>query len=122
MTFFVAVVDFEAGKLTYSSAAHNPPWLYRKGKDGRYAAQSLTAEGLRLGETRDAAQLARYQALFPVFWESEHVDGVTLWGYVRGAHWRTNQGDWLMYGEANAAIQNQPPTMPIASGTSSAAI
>ncbi len=45
----------------------------------------------------DAAQLARYQALFPVFWESEHVSGVTLWGYVRGAHWRTNQGAWLMY-------------------------
>ena len=28
----------------------------------------------------DAAQLARYQALFPVFWESEHVHGVTALG------------------------------------------
>ena len=55
----------------------------------------------------DAAQLARYQALFPVFWESEHVNGVTLWGYVRGAHWRTNQGAWLMYpnGAERPALQ-----------------
>ena len=55
----------------------------------------------------DAAQLARYQALFPVFWESEHVEGVTLWGYVRGAHWRTNQGAWLMYpnGAERPALQ-----------------
>jgi endo-1,4-beta-xylanase len=55
----------------------------------------------------DALQLARYQALFPVFWESEHVKGVTMWGYVRGAHWRTNQGDWLMYpnGAERPALQ-----------------
>ena len=55
----------------------------------------------------DAAQLTRYQALFPVFWENEHVHGVTLWGYVRGAHWRTNQGDWLMYpnGAERPALQ-----------------
>jgi endo-1,4-beta-xylanase len=55
----------------------------------------------------DAVQLARYQALFPVFWESEHVNGVTMWGYVRGAHWRTNQGAWLMYpnGAERPALQ-----------------
>jgi endo-1,4-beta-xylanase len=55
----------------------------------------------------DAAQLARYKALFPVFWESEHVDGLTMWGYVRGAHWRTNQGAWLMYpnGAERPALQ-----------------
>ena len=52
-------------------------------------------------------QLARYQALFPVFWENEAVKGVTLWGYVRGAHWRTNQGAWLMYpnGAERPALQ-----------------
>jgi endo-1,4-beta-xylanase len=55
----------------------------------------------------DALQLARYQALFPVFWENEHVKGVTMWGYVRGAQWRTNQGDWLMYpnGAERPALQ-----------------
>src|SRR6185436_6374420 len=47
------------------------------------------------------------QALFPVFWESEHVHGVTVWGYVRGAHWRTNRGAWLMYpnGAERPALQ-----------------
>jgi endo-1,4-beta-xylanase len=55
----------------------------------------------------DAAQLARFKALFPVFWESQHVSGVTMWGYVRGAHWRTNQGAWLMYpnGAERPALQ-----------------
>ena len=42
-----------------------------------------------------------------MFWESEHVKGVTMWGYVRGAHWRTNQGAWLMYpnGAERPALQ-----------------
>lgn len=55
----------------------------------------------------DAAQLARYQALFPVFWENQYVHGMTLWGYVRGSQWRTNQGDWLMYpnGAERPALQ-----------------
>ena len=30
----------------------------------------------------DAAQLADYKRLFPVFWEHPAVKGVTLWGYV----------------------------------------
>ena len=25
------------------------------------------------------------------------VKGVTIWGYVRGFHWRNAQGDWLLY-------------------------
>ena len=59
------------------------------------------------GVQDDAAQLARYQALFPVFWESPAVKGVTMWGYVQGAHWRTNQGAWLMYtnGAERPALQ-----------------
>lgn len=55
----------------------------------------------------DPAQLARYQALFPVFWESEAVKGVTLWGYMQGSHWRSGQGAWLMYtnGAERPALQ-----------------
>jgi endo-1,4-beta-xylanase len=45
----------------------------------------------------DVAQTQRFQALFPVFWESDAVKGVTLWGYMRGSHWRTGTGAWLMY-------------------------
>jgi hypothetical protein len=59
------------------------------------------------GVQDDAAQLQRYQALFPVFWESPGVKGVTMWGYVQGSHWRTNQGAWLMYtnGAERPALQ-----------------
>jgi endo-1,4-beta-xylanase len=45
----------------------------------------------------DPAQLQRYQALFPVFWESPAVKGVTLWGYMQNSHWRSGTGAWLMY-------------------------
>ena len=59
------------------------------------------------GVQDDALQLQRYQALFPVFWESPAVKGITMWGYVQGAHWRTNQGAWLMYtnGAERPALQ-----------------
>ena len=72
------------------------------------------------GVQDDAAQLQRYQALFPVFWESPAVKGITMWGYVQGAHWRTNQGAWLMYpnGAERPAlqwlvkyVQNNPPVI-----------
>ena len=59
------------------------------------------------GVQDDALQLARYKALFPVFWENEAVKGVTMWGYVQGGHWRTSQGAWLMYpnGAERPALQ-----------------
>jgi endo-1,4-beta-xylanase len=59
------------------------------------------------GVQDDALQLARFQQLFPVFWEHEAVKGVTLWGYVQNSHWRTNTGAWLMYpnGAERPALQ-----------------
>lgn len=53
MTFFIGVVDFGSKTLSYSSAGHNPPWLFKKDGD-RYSLNSLTAVGQRLGESRDA--------------------------------------------------------------------
>jgi endo-1,4-beta-xylanase len=55
----------------------------------------------------DPAQLQRYQTLFPVFWESEAVKGITLWGYMQGSHWRSGTGAWLMYtnGAERPALQ-----------------
>ena len=40
---------------------------------------------------------ANFQRIFPTFWEHPAVKGVTIWGYVRGFHWRNAQGDWLLY-------------------------
>jgi len=69
------------------------------------------------GVQDDNVQLQRYQALFPVFWESPAIKGITMWGYVQGAHWRTNQGAWLMYtnGAERPALQwlvNYVPDVP----------
>ena len=47
----------------------------------------------------DAAQLAEYQRVFPLFWQHPNVRGVTLWGY-RVGHWRTNQGANLVNADA----------------------
>ena len=47
----------------------------------------------------DAAQLAEYQRVFPLFWENPNVKGVTLWGY-RPGHWRTAQGANLVNTDA----------------------
>lgn len=52
MTFFCGVIDFEEGQFTYSSAGHNPPWLFKK-ENGGYKLNSMIAEGQRLGEVRD---------------------------------------------------------------------
>jgi endo-1,4-beta-xylanase len=59
------------------------------------------------GVQDDNLQLQRYQALFPVFWESPGVKGITMWGYVQNSHWRTAQGAWLMYtnGAERPALQ-----------------
>ena len=56
MTFFVGVIDFERLTITYSSAGHNPPWLFEKEEDGSFTLQSLTAVGQRLGEGRDVPE------------------------------------------------------------------
>jgi sigma-B regulation protein RsbU (phosphoserine phosphatase) len=52
MTFFIGVIDFDTGTLSYASAGHNPPWLFKK--DGEsFKLNSLTAAGNRLGEARE---------------------------------------------------------------------
>ncbi|MET0389862.1 MAG: endo-1,4-beta-xylanase [Polyangiales bacterium] len=40
----------------------------------------------------DDEQRKVMEAQFPLFWEHEHVAGITLWGYVAGATWRTDTG------------------------------
>ncbi len=77
----------------------------------------LDLDGVVAGVVNHEIQLANYQRVFPVFWEHPAVKGVTIWGYVRGFHWRNQQGDWLLYpngGERPALqwliryVQNKP--------------
>jgi endo-1,4-beta-xylanase len=57
----------------------------------------LDLDGVLSGVLNHEVQLANYQRVFPVFWEHPAVEGITIWGYVRGFHWRNAQGDWLLY-------------------------
>ena len=52
MTFFLGVIDFKTKKMKFSSAGHNPPWLFRTA-DGVIQHKSLVATGTRLGEFPD---------------------------------------------------------------------
>jgi endo-1,4-beta-xylanase len=40
----------------------------------------------------EAGQLAKYQDVFPGFWEHSAVKGVTLWGYIVGQTWVDGSG------------------------------
>jgi len=40
----------------------------------------------------DAGQLAKYQDIFPAFWNHNSVKGITLWGYIVGQTWRDGTG------------------------------
>lgn len=57
----------------------------------------LDIDGVLTGVVNDPVQVANFQRIFPTFWEHPGVKGVTIWGYVRGFHWRNAQGDWLLY-------------------------
>jgi endo-1,4-beta-xylanase len=45
-----------------------------------------------IANNTDASQLAKYQDVFPGFWEHSSVKGVTLWGYIVGETWRDGTG------------------------------
>lgn len=55
------------------------------------------------GTDYDDEQLRRYQEIFPAIWEHEHVDGVTLWGYVQNQMWRS--GAYLVSNGTTSATE-----------------
>ncbi len=78
-----------------------------------------------VGPGGDAGQLAKYQDVFPGFWEHSSVKGVTLWGYIVGQTWRDGTGlvttagverpamTWLKgYVSGSDGGDTQPPSVP----------
>ena len=86
----------------------------------------------------EAGQLAKYQDVFPGFWEHASVKGVTLWGYIVGQTWRDGTGivnsngterqamTWLKsYVAGTGGGDTQAPTAPgglTASSTTSSSV
>jgi endo-1,4-beta-xylanase len=74
----------------------------------------------------DAGQLAKYQDVFPGFWEHSAVKGITLWGYIVGQTWRDGTGLVTTGGQERPAMvwlkgyvsgttpgnDTQPPSVP----------
>lgn len=52
MTFWAGVVDFSTKKMTFASAGHNPPWLFKKTGE-KFKLKSLVSKGQRLGELEE---------------------------------------------------------------------
>jgi endo-1,4-beta-xylanase len=50
----------------------------------------LSISELDLNFADDAAQLARYKALWPVLYRHPAMRGITLWGYKQGTMWRAD--------------------------------
>ena len=101
--------EFNYGNLAQSAATHTANLARLKAAGLPVIVTEFDIDGIdpTWGLQDDAAQLERFRALFPVFWENDAVTGVTIWGYMRGSHWRTNQGAWLMYpsGAERPALQ-----------------
>jgi len=101
--------EFNYNNLPGSAATHTSNLARLKAAGLPVYVTEFDIDGIdsTWGLPDDPVQLERFRALFPVFWENDAVQGVTLWGYMRGSHWRTNQGAWLMYpnGAERPALQ-----------------
>ena len=53
----------------------------------------------------DAEQEKIMQEQFPLFWDDQHIAGITLWGYVVGATWRPNSGLMTAAGQERPALR-----------------
>ena len=70
---------------------------YHAKRVGYSRCHRITCLRDRTGYQREPAgdedsQYLMYREKFPVLWEHESVAGVTLWGYVSGATWKTGTG------------------------------
>src|SRR6186713_2610748 len=91
-----------------------------------------------IANNTEAGQLAKYQDVFPGFWEHSSVKGVTLWGYIVGQTWVDGSGivnsngterqamTWLKsYVAGTGGGDTQAPTAPsglVASSTTASSV
>ncbi len=45
-----------------------------------------------INQSNDNTQLDIMKGSFPIMWEADYVAGITIWGYINGATWRSNTG------------------------------
>lgn len=45
-----------------------------------------------IDQSNDNTQLEIMKGSFPAMWEADYVSGITIWGFVNGATWRSNTG------------------------------
>ena len=74
VTLFYALLDPEAGEITYVNAGHNPPLLYRAEQD---QLTELTRTGMALGVITDAPFEQRTVQLYSGDFVLLYTDGVT---------------------------------------------
>ena len=92
MTFFICMIDLETGKLTYSSASHDPPYLLRL-RDGKKPSKKdleplMDGSGPRLGDNAQAVYEDVHVQLAPGDMILFYTDGIvdlkdpagTTWG------------------------------------------
>jgi sigma-B regulation protein RsbU (phosphoserine phosphatase) len=91
MTFFLAMVDENSGKLIYANASHDPPYLVRKPKDRPLSKRDLIplmdVNGLRLGEKIGSVYEECALDLEPGDTIIFYTDGIIDLQNMKGARW-----------------------------------
>ena len=58
-----------------------------------------------VSDTNDANQLKIYQQQFPLFWDTEYIQGITIWGWIYGKTWSQAPNSGLVNnGKSRAAM------------------
>ena len=58
-----------------------------------------------INQANDNTQLTIMQGSFPAMWEADFVSGITIWGFVSGATWRSNTGLVNSQGQDRASMK-----------------
>jgi len=58
-----------------------------------------------INQANDNTQLEIMKGSFPAMWEADYVSGITIWGYINGATWRSNTGLVSGQGQDRASMK-----------------